>query len=186
MSPRIGLSKQKVLEAAINIADDEGIEKVTMATIAKKLNIKPPSLYNHISSLSALKTEMALVGIQQLYSSMKANMEGISGDERVIALSKGYLNFARNHPGLYESTLAAPNAQDKEIYEAANKIVQLAVQTIKHYNFTKEEELHVVRGLRSLLHGFSSLEKANGFGIPIKLNHSFDYIMTTYLKGMKR
>ncbi|MCY8160167.1 TetR family transcriptional regulator, partial [Bacillus licheniformis] len=63
MSPRIGLNKDAVLEAAAALADEEGIHEVTLASLSKRLNVKSPSLYNHIKGLNDLRKELALYGL---------------------------------------------------------------------------------------------------------------------------
>jgi hypothetical protein len=36
-----------------------------------------------------------------------------------------------------------------------------------------EDALHATRGLRSLVHGFATLEAAGGFGLPLDCDESF-------------
>ncbi|OZS77060.1 TetR family transcriptional regulator, partial [Tetzosporium hominis] len=45
MSPRIGLSQKMIVDAAAEIADQEGLNGVTLAALSKKMNVRPPSLY---------------------------------------------------------------------------------------------------------------------------------------------
>lgn len=51
MSPRAGLDRHTLVIRAADIADDEGIEAVTLAALAGKLGVRSPSLYNHINGL---------------------------------------------------------------------------------------------------------------------------------------
>lgn len=48
MSPRIGLTLLKIVETAAEIADANGIQEVTLASLAQRLGIRSPSLYNHV------------------------------------------------------------------------------------------------------------------------------------------
>lgn len=48
MSPRIGLTLPKIVETAAEIADTNGIQEVTLASLAQRLGIRSPSLYNHV------------------------------------------------------------------------------------------------------------------------------------------
>ena len=48
MSPRIGLTLQKIVETAAEIADANGIQEVTLASLAQTLGVRSPSLYNHV------------------------------------------------------------------------------------------------------------------------------------------
>ncbi len=40
-----------------------------------------------------------------------------------------------------------------------------------------------VRGLRSLVHGFATLELAGGFGLPLEMDESFHYLIQTLING---
>ena len=48
--PRVPLSRERVLRAAIDLADDSGIESLTMRTLAQKLGVEAMSLYNHAAN----------------------------------------------------------------------------------------------------------------------------------------
>jgi hypothetical protein len=45
---RQGLDKMSVLKAAADLADQEGVEQMFLAFLTKKLQIRTPSLYNHM------------------------------------------------------------------------------------------------------------------------------------------
>lgn len=184
--PKVSLDLATILDAAVEIADCEGLREVTLANLAKKLGIRPPSLYNHFEGLPDLRKKMAIYGFQQLYSELVNIALGLSSDEAVLALSKAYVSFARKHPGLYEATLFAPSPTDTDIKIAGGKIVDLTLQVLQVYNLDAENALHAVRGLRSILHGFSSLEQAGGFALSLDLNESLIFIVKAFLDGIKK
>jgi hypothetical protein len=99
-------------------------------------------------------------------------------------MSKAYVNFARNHPGIYEATLLAPDPEDEEVQEAGAKIVNLSIRVLQVYQLEGERALHTVRGLRSILHGFSALEQKGGFKMNLDLDESLTIIIQGFLKGM--
>src|SRR5256885_11542160 len=47
---RIPLSRERVLEAAIRLADEGGIESLTMRKLARALSVEAMSLYNHVAN----------------------------------------------------------------------------------------------------------------------------------------
>jgi AcrR family transcriptional regulator len=47
---RIPLSKDRVLSAAMKLADEGGIKAVSMRKIAQELGVEAMSLYNHVAS----------------------------------------------------------------------------------------------------------------------------------------
>lgn len=66
MSPRIGLTQKMIVDAAAEIADQEGVNGVSLAALSKKMNVRPPSLYNHINGLQAIRAELAVRGLTKL------------------------------------------------------------------------------------------------------------------------
>jgi hypothetical protein len=48
----------------------------------------------------------------------------------------------------------------------------------------QEEAVHVIRGLRSMAHGFATIERSGGFGIPIDLDESYRRLIDAYLSGL--
>jgi AcrR family transcriptional regulator len=49
-SPRVRLSRERVLRAAIVLADQRGIEALTMRALGSELGVEAMSLYNHVRS----------------------------------------------------------------------------------------------------------------------------------------
>ena len=50
IKPRTPLSRERVLRAAIVLADKSGIESVTMRNLGQKLQVEAMSLYNHVAN----------------------------------------------------------------------------------------------------------------------------------------
>ncbi|MEM9163392.1 MAG: TetR/AcrR family transcriptional regulator [Cyanobacteria bacterium P01_F01_bin.4] len=48
--PQIPLSRERVLHAAIRLADEGGIEALSMRKLAQELGVKAMSLYNHVAN----------------------------------------------------------------------------------------------------------------------------------------
>ncbi|TYQ23414.1 TetR family transcriptional regulator [Pseudanabaena sp. UWO311] len=47
--PHVPLSRERILRAAIRLADDGGIESLSMRKLAQELGVKAMSLYNHVA-----------------------------------------------------------------------------------------------------------------------------------------
>ncbi len=185
MSPRIGLDLQTIVQAAAEIADTKGVDEVTLASLAKKLNIRTPSLYNHVDGLHGLRNKLAVYGIRQLHGILTRAAVGRSGDDAVRAIAEAYVAFARAHPGLYEATLRAPDPHDSEYRRAGEEVVDLVVRVLNAYGLEGDMALHAVRGLRSIIHGFASLEQKGGFGLPLDLDTSFRLLVHSFLAGIQ-
>ncbi|MDG0790871.1 WHG domain-containing protein [Cohnella ginsengisoli] len=185
MSPRIGLDRATLLQAATEMADEHGLESVTLASLAQKLKIRSPSLYNHVNGLPDLRRELALSGLGKMAESFEAVLDEAEGDETLRAFSRAYLAFARRHPGLYEAVQRAPDPDDAVLAEAGGRVVSLVVRVIETYGLRGDAAIHAVRGIRSVLHGFVSIERQGGFGMPLDLDVTFRLLVDTFIAGVK-
>jgi AcrR family transcriptional regulator len=58
-SRRKPLSRERILDAAIRLADESGIESLTMRKLARALGVEAMSLYNHVANKGDLVDAMA-------------------------------------------------------------------------------------------------------------------------------
>lgn len=183
MSPRMGLDMNTILIAAADIADDLGVEEVTLALLAKRLNVRTPSLYNHIDGLQGLRRNLTLFGLQKLREALSNAAIGKSEEDAVHALADAYISFARKHPGLYAITLNVTNYNEIELQKAADDILDIVLRVLNGFNLKGDAAIHATRGLRSVLHGFSSLEQNNGFGLSQKVDASLHITINALIAG---
>ncbi|MEK8130090.1 WHG domain-containing protein [Paenibacillus filicis] len=186
MSPRIGLDLRAILQAATELADQQGYKEVSLASLAQKLKVRSPSLYNHVNGLTGLRRALALHGLSQLTSDLTSSAVGRSGDEAIRAMSLAYVAYARRHPGLYEATLQAPAEGDAEHKQASQVTLGLISRVLDAYQLSDEMKLHAIRSFRSLLHGFASLEQQGAFKLPLDLDVTLQVLIDTYLAGIVR
>jgi len=185
MSPRVGLDLPTLLRAAAELADEQGFDRLSLGELAARLKVRTPSLYNHVEGLPALRRKLALYGLERLRDGMASAAVGKSGDAAVVALSEAYVGFARAHPGVYEATFRETDAADAELAEAQSAVVRIVMRVMEAYELEEETALHMIRGLRSILHGFASIEQAGGFGLKLDTNVSFRVLLDTFLAGIR-
>jgi AcrR family transcriptional regulator len=188
VSPRVGLSRDAVVEAAAALADEEGLEELSLSTLASKLGIRTPSLYNHVAGLEGLRRELALLGLRELGRRIGRVAIGKSTDEATFAIARAYRDFVKERPGLYAATvrssrLSYPN--DPEFEAAERETFEAVLAVLASYGLRGEDAVHAARGLRSVAHGFATLEVAGGFGIPIDLDESFDRLLRAFVVGLR-
>lgn len=183
MSPRIGLSQKMIVDAAAEIADQEGLNRVTLAALSKKMNVRPPSLYNHINGLKAIRTELAVSGLTKLYEQMAVSVTEQKGDAALLALAHAYVDFAVENPGYYEASLL--KVQDERAEIVSDQIVRLVTKLLIENGYTSEKTaIHATRGLRSLLHGFTALMAKEAFERQEDISESLSYSIRTFLSGL--
>ena len=184
MSRRMKLDVPIILQMATELVDEHGLDQLSIGSLAAKLEVRPPSLYNHVDGLNGLKQKLAIQGVKKLHEYMLQAAVGRSGDDAIREISQAYLQFVRTHPGLYDASTRFPDTFDQELQQAQESVVQLVVQVLQVYNLKEEVAIHMVRGLRSILHGFTSIEQMGGFGMPLDINKSFSILINTFIEGI--
>jgi AcrR family transcriptional regulator len=184
MARSAGITRAQVVEAAAALADQHGLESLTLAQVAAQLGVRLPSLYNHVDGLAGMRRELALVGARELAAALTGAAVGRAGDAAVRAIAGAYREYARAHPGRYEATLRAPAPDETELQAQASQIIDLLLVVLEPYRLDGPAAIHAIRALRSLVHGFVTLENAGGFGLPLDLNESFHRLVGMYIAGL--
>ena len=187
--PRKGrLDTATVVQAAVELIEAEGLEALSLGRLARQLAVQTPSLYNHIDGLSGLQRELALMSTRDLGEAMGNAAIGKSGAEAVLALAEAYRAYVKEHTGLYMTGLRSSGLQtpiDAELQTAQERVVQIALAVVGSFGLHGEAALHAVRGLRSIVHGFATLEVAGGFGLPLDCDESFQQLVKMFVTGLQ-
>ncbi len=185
MAHRAGLDRAAVVEAAIRLVDEEGVEQLSLGRLAERVSIKTPSLYNHVAGLPGLRHELALSCARELRDDLTRATIGRSRAEAILALADAYRAYAREYPNRYRFTLQAPSADDPQLAAVAEEILGVIYAVLRPYNLSEQNTIHAIRSLRSIVQGFVSLEVAGGFAMPVNLDDSFHWLIQLFIAGIE-
>jgi AcrR family transcriptional regulator len=181
------LNRRRVVEKAVQLADEaRDARAVTLSALAAALEIRSPSLYNHVDGIDDLRQALALYGLEELIGRMRMAVAGRVGREALVAMARAYRDFAQEHPGIYPLIIRAPEPDEAELVALAQELLQMFLLVLASLGLEGDEALHAVRGLRALLHGFVALEVAGGFKMALPQEESFRWLVDTYLDGLER
>lgn len=110
MARKAGLERKDVLDAAAQIADADGLDAVTLVSVANRLGIRAPSLYAHVDGLDGLRRQLALhaaVAMADALQRAADRRDGRDGRDALRAIAHAYRAFARQHPGWYAAAQRA-------------------------------------------------------------------------------
>jgi AcrR family transcriptional regulator len=179
------LTRATVIAQAASMADVAGdLHAVTLAALAGALDVRTPSLYNHIAGTDDLRRGLTVHALGELIAALRRAAVGAVGREALVAIATAYRRFAHAHPGLYPLTVVAPEPGDAELVALAEELLQMLLLILASCGLHGEPALHAVRGLRALLHGFVSLERGGGYKLALDENTSFQLAVTAYLDGL--
>jgi len=189
MARRIRLDKVAVIQAAATLVNEEGVEALSLSRLAEKLGIQTPSLYNHVDGMGGLRRELALFNAQALSDCFVNAAIGKAGVEGLMAIAQAYRAYIKAAPGLYLASLRSSNTQsppDLELQQAESRSLQVVLTVMASLGLHDEEAIHAVRGLRSVVHGFATLEVAGGFGMPLDCDESFRRLVQALVRGLQK
>ena len=100
--PRI--DRAQVLGEALALADEEGLEALTMAGVAKRLGVTPMALYRHVAN----KAELLDGVVELLLTEFPPPPAGLFWSERLSVLARNIRASARRHPSVFPLLLQRP------------------------------------------------------------------------------
>lgn len=63
---RVGLTAARLTEAAAQLADEVGLDRLTVSALARQFGVKDASLYSHIKNLRELRVRIALLAAEEM------------------------------------------------------------------------------------------------------------------------
>jgi AcrR family transcriptional regulator len=182
--PRAGLSPAAVVDAALAVVDEHGVDALTLAAVAQRTGVATPSLYKHIAGLGELRTLLGARVIDDMADDFTKAVLGRSGDDAVTALMHAYRDYVRRHPARYAAMPLDP-LHDPALAAAGGKLLEVVLAALRAYGLTGSDAIHATRCLRAVAHGFSSLEAGGGFGLPEDLDQTYDQLVATVISTLR-
>jgi AcrR family transcriptional regulator len=171
--PRIGLTAERVVVEAGAVADEVGLDRLTLAAVAQRFGVSVPSLYKHVKGLDGLNRDLSVYAVRELHDALARVAVGRSGRDALNAIAAAYRAYAHAHPGLVEASVRAPAPDDAEHARVAGDIIAMLAAALSEYKLDEPDLIDAIRMLRATMHGFVTLEIAGGFGIPQSVDATF-------------
>lgn len=131
-----------------------------------------------------LRIAVSVVAKRELLGVLTDTVTGRSGDDAVHRLSVAYREWALRNPGAYPYTLTAANPSSEADVEVSDQLVRVIAAALRGYALDADAEVHVIRRLRAILHGFVALELGGGFALPQDVDESFNQAVESFLTSL--
>ena len=188
MAARSRLTKEAVVQAAVDLINTEGPNTLSLHRLAERLDIRTPSLYNHVGGLPGLQKDLAVLNARQLADRLGEAAIGKSGAELFMDVAQAFRKYVKEYPGLYLSTLRSSGdqaVQDEDLMREEARALKVGLAVMASLGLQGEDAIHAVRAFRSMVHGFASLEVAGGFGLSADCDESFRRLVEALVAGLK-
>jgi AcrR family transcriptional regulator len=164
---------QKILDTARSIMQDQGVAALSMNELARRLDMRPPSLYHYFSGKMDLYDALFRVGFRLFAGEMeKIAQEAGTWQEYVKNSFSGYLSFAKHNPDLYQLCFERPVPG----FVPSAESLQLSLETLQNsYRYAGEMKKtirtdlsaqQIVDLLIAVMHGITAMHMSNEPDLP--------------------
>jgi AcrR family transcriptional regulator len=159
---RAGVTVERLTLAAAQLADEVGVENVTVAALARQFGVKDASLYFHLKNAHDLRVRIALLALSELADRVAAALAGRAGKDALVAFADAYRDYAREHPGRY-AAMQIDLDPETAAASAGVRHAEMTRAILRGYRLSEPDQTDAVRMMHSTFHGFVSLEQTGGF-----------------------
>lgn len=132
------LSRDRVLAAAVALADREGAEALTVRRLAEDLRVHPTSLYNHVPSKEAILDGV----VERLFAEVHLPDAVDTWQDWVRAIAACFRDLARTHPGAFMVLTRRPAETPR-----AFRITEVGLEAFDVGGFSQVDAVQAVRAV---------------------------------------
>jgi AcrR family transcriptional regulator len=180
---RAALSAKAVVGLALEIVDESGPAALTLAAVAARAGVAPPSLYKHVRNLAELRVLVSGQVMEEFAEHGNAAVLGRSGDDALRALMRAWRAYVVRNPHRYAAILQSPEPATAAI---AERLVDILLAALRAYDLEGSQAIHAARCLRAAAHGFAVLETGGAFQLPEDLDESYELLIDMVIAGLRR
>lgn len=148
------IERGEVLAAGLAIADDHGLDALTMAAVAERLKVTPMALYRHVANKADL-----LDGIVELIlTEFSPPTSDLPWDERLSSFADSIRASARRHPAVFPLLLQRPATTSR-----ARQVRSSVYSALRDAGVSDERVAQTERLISTAILGFAVSEAAGRF-----------------------
>ncbi|GAA3418971.1 TetR/AcrR family transcriptional regulator [Streptosporangium vulgare] len=184
--PRAGLDPATVVAAGAALADEVGLANLTMGLLAERLGVRTPSLYKHVNGQEDLTRRIAALAMGEAADAIGGAIQGFAGRDALAAAVRAFRAFVLEHPGRYAATIGVePSGPDDPLATEGRRAMDAFVAVLRGYEIAEPDMDHALRMLRSLCHGFATLQADEGFQWSADVDESFEWMIAFTDRGLR-
>jgi AcrR family transcriptional regulator len=147
---RAGLSRERVLGAAVALADEGGLEELSMRKLAKSLGVEAMSLYNHIANKDQLLDGMVDLVFSEIEPPSPQEDWKQEMRKRAISTRQALLR----HPWAVGLMEARPNPGETNL-----RLHEAVLACLRQAGFSVEMAIHAYSVQDAYIYGFALQER---------------------------
>lgn len=165
---------QEILDTARTIMREEGVAALSMQELARRMEIRAPSLYNYFSGLMDIYDAIFRLGFSLWDEHINATIQNArTWQEEARLAMEAYMTFALQNPDLYQLCFERPVPG----FVPSDENLQFSLRTLQggyariaklHHNLDTSLPVEQVTDLViAMMHGLTALHMANEPDLPL-------------------
>ena len=174
--PRAGLDPDRVAREGLRLVDEAGIGALSIATLAARLGVQRPSLYNHTRSAEGLRETLRAMVVSEVADTA----EGVvprKGREGLFSMMRALRAYLLRYPRRIDFLLENTESATGPLRDASDRLRRPVMALLSSYGLSGARAVHAARMLRSLWIGFALLESRGGYAIDVPVEQSFTFAL---------
>lgn len=149
--------RRALIDAALDRLADGSIASIGLRELARGVGVSSAAPYRHFRNKAALLAAVAIEGFDRFRATLEAARESSPDEAQLAAMSRAYVQFARDHRALFQ-LMFSPEA-DRRKFPALKAAAQAAFAPLAQVaaRESKDAPLETAIGAWALAHGLSNL-----------------------------
>ena len=176
---RVPLTRERVLEAAILLADEGGVESISMRKLGQSLGVEAMSLYNHVANKDAILDGIADQVLKQI--DLPGSAAGTDWEQAIWRCAVSAHNVLTEHPWACNLIMST-----QRILPTRLRYIDSILRCLREAGFSPAAAYHGYHALDSHILGFTLWEAGHGISeddlaqfvsyVPQLTADGFDYL----------
>lgn len=183
MPAPLRVSQDELVAAIRRIAEQDGIDAVTMSSVASAVGVRTPSLYKRAAHRHNLLRLAADDAARELVAGL-ADMSTADSEpaESLASLARALRAFAATAPRVSALLFAAPSEQAAPSPSASDPLLRILMTAVSAA--VPGDPLPAARTLTAWIYGFSTMEQAGAFRLGGDVDEAFEFGLDALLRAI--
>jgi AcrR family transcriptional regulator len=176
------LSTETTVEAALAIADSEGLDAVSLARVARQLDCHVTSLYSHIDSIDDLRLRLVIAVQADLARELWEAALGRAGTAALREIAGVYRRFGEDHPARAKLLFAMTATRDPEFIAGGQVLAEPIRATLAGSGLDERRVRYAHRAFTAALRGFLLAEAQGSYAS--EADETFDQVVALFVTAL--
>ncbi|MCJ7709879.1 MAG: TetR/AcrR family transcriptional regulator [Chloroflexi bacterium] len=183
-------SRDAIIAAARSLLEEEGLDAVTMASVADRVGVRPPSLYKHVRDRGALIAAVSDAAALELGLVLEAAVRSVPDEgtddgahARILRAALAFRALASRSPRSVSLVFAGlggdlqPSVETAAI--AARPLLEISAELAG-----QDRALVTARALTAFAYGFCAMEQGQAFRFGGDVDEAFSAGIEALIRGL--